>query len=77
MGSMTAVKNIPSGMNQLFLVTAALRSSCKFSAEMMDNLDLIAHEHKLASTLSGGNKRTPLHSEAGRFNAPGWNSFLQ
>ena len=28
MGSMTAVKNMPSGMNQLFFVTAAWRSSC-------------------------------------------------
>ena len=28
MGSMTAVKNIPSGMNQLFFVTAAWRSNC-------------------------------------------------
>ena len=28
-----------------------------FVQEMMDNLDLRAHEHKLASTLSGGNKR--------------------
>ena len=28
MGSMTAVKNMPSGMNQLFFVTAAWRSNC-------------------------------------------------
>eukprot|EP01043_Picozoa_sp_COSAG02_P063475 COSAG02_NODE_9012_length_2361_cov_1.480548_2_plen_372_part_00 len=28
-----------------------------FVQDMMDNLDLRAHEHKLASTLSGGNKR--------------------